>query len=338
MIIDLERFIHTEKPYWDELEAVLAKRESDVAFRMDLDGVKRFHYLYQRVSTGLARIGGHAAEAELALYLEALVARAFAEIHEGDRRPSAFSPRAWFLGAFPRAFRRHIRAFWLAVAVTIAGCAFGAGALVLDPSNKEILLPFEHLQMSPSERVAKEEREVNRDIGERKLTFSSYLMTHNIRVAMACMALGVSFGIGTLLLLFYNGVIIGAVALDFVAAGKTAFLVGWLLPHGAVEIPAIIIAGQGGFVLARALIGRESGISLGERLRGVHTDLIALISGVAAMLFWAGIIEALFSQYHEPVLPYSLKIGFGVTELAVLAAFLGMAGAGGKTKREPYCA
>jgi hypothetical protein len=33
------------------------------------------------------------------------------------------------------------------------------------------------------------------------------------------------------------------------------------------------------------------------------------------MLVWAGLVEAFFSQYHAPVLPYELKIGFGVLEL-----------------------
>jgi hypothetical protein len=47
---------------------------------------------------------------------------------------------------------------------------------------------------------------------------------------------------------------------------------------------------------------------------------------VALMLVWAGIIEAFFSQYHEPVLPYTFKIVFGCVELLILALFLGRAG------------
>jgi hypothetical protein len=44
------------------------------------------------------------------------------------------------------------------------------------------------------------------------------------------------------------------------------------------------------------------------------------------MLVWAGTIEAFVSQYHQPVLPYALKISFGVCELLVLSGFLGWAG------------
>jgi uncharacterized membrane protein SpoIIM required for sporulation len=129
-------------------------------------------------------------------------------------------------------------------------------------------------------------------------------MTHNTKVAILTLALGLTWGIGTLIMLFYNGIILGAVAVDYAMAGQTSFLLGWLLPHGAVEIPAILLAGQAGIVLAGALIGWGKPISLRMRLRKISNDLVTLISGVALMLVWAGIIEAFFSQYHEPVMPY----------------------------------
>jgi uncharacterized membrane protein SpoIIM required for sporulation len=151
-------------------------------------------------------------------------------------------------------------------------------------------------------------------------------MTHNTKVAIFTLALGMTWGIGTLIMLFYNGVILGAVAIDYILAGETSFLLGWLLPHGAVEIPAILLAGQAGIVLAGALIGWGKPISLRNRLRKISSDLVTLIFGVALMLIWAGIIEAFFSQYHEPVMPYHIKIAFGVFELMILALFLGRAG------------
>jgi uncharacterized membrane protein SpoIIM required for sporulation len=116
------------------------------------------------------------------------------------------------------------------------------------------------------------------------------------------------------------------VAVDYVLAGESTFLLGWLLPHGAIEIPAILLAGQAGIVLAGALIGWGKPIALRARLRNISNDLVTLICGVALMLVWAGIIEAFFSQYHEPVLPYSFKIAFGCVELVILALFLGKAG------------
>ena len=331
MIADLDRFIAEETSCWEELEAVLNRMDRDMAYSMDMAGVRRFHYLYQRTSSDLARIAAYAADPELRAYLESLVARGFSEIHESRRRTGDFAPFAWFFRTFPATFRRHVRAFALAVAMTLLGAVFGAVTLHLDRADKEILLPFEHLLGSPAERVAQEEQRVNENLAQGKLTFSGFLMTHNTRVAISCLALGFTFGIGTLIFLFYNGVVLGAVVFDYLAAGKTAFLLGWLLPHGVIEIPAILIAGQGGFILAGALLGRSSGRALGERLRLVWGDLATLMGGVALLLVWAGLVEALFSQYHEPVLPYSLKIGFGVAELAALTLFLAV---GGSTLRK----
>jgi hypothetical protein len=48
---------------------------------------------------------------------------------------------------------------------------------------------------------------------------------------------------------------------------------------------------------------------------------------------WAGIFESVFSLYHEPVIPYSLKIGFGITELLLLVWFL--SGCGADKKGQP---
>lgn len=118
----------------------------------------------------------------------------------------------------------------------------------------------------------------------------------------------------------------GAVAADYVTAGQGTFLAGWLLPHGSVEIPAILLGGQAGFVLAGALLGWRSRQPRAVRLREAAHDLLALVAGAAGMLVWAGLIEAFVSQYHQPVLPYALKIAFGLCELAALAAFLGWAG------------
>ncbi len=326
MIIDLQKFITEERPYWSELETVLDRLENKTGYRLKLRPLERFHYLYQRASADLAKISTFSAEPNTRLYLESLVGRAFGEIHESREKPHRLRPLHWFFTTFPQTFRKHIRAFWLSLLAIMVGAAFGAFTIIVDSSSKQILLPFSHLQGDPSDRV-KNEEDVDTDrLKGAKTSFSSFLMTHNTKVAIFTLALGMTWGIGTLIMLFYNGVILGAVAVDYVLAGETSFLLGWLLPHGAVEIPAILLAGQAGIVLAGALIGWGKPISLRMRLRAVSNDLVTLICGVALMLVWAGIIEAFFSQYHEPVMPYYIKIAFGAFELIILTLFLGQAG------------
>lgn len=326
MIVDLERFVATEKPYWNELEAMLSNLEKDPGFTMDIQGVTRLHYLYQRAAASLARIDSFASAPEFRTYLESIVSRAYAEIHETRGRQHRFSPLEWSRNTFPMTFRRHIRKFQLALLVTLAGALFGAAALLIAPEEKNALIPFGHLHGSPAERVAKEEQGVNKQLEKSKVSFSSQLMTHNTQVSIFCMASGLTYGIVTLVLLFYNGVILGVVIFDYLAAGQGVFLAGWLLPHGVIEIPAILVAAQAGFVIAETLIDRSSGLPVVSRMRAVSKDIVTLISGVAIMLVWAGLIEALFSQYHEPVLPYWMKISFGAVELALLILYLSRSG------------
>ncbi|MBU1171779.1 MAG: stage II sporulation protein M [Proteobacteria bacterium] len=331
MIIDLNAFIREEKPYWTELEDLLDRMGRDGAFHLDLDGVHRFHYLYQRASSDLSRMINFSAEQAIRVYLETLVARAFAEIHETRKRGRSFSLLAWFFKEFPQTFRRRIMAFWVSVAIMGAGCLFGTLAIAVDPQAKEALMPFAHLQGDPTDRVAFEENAKKDRMAGHKSSFSSQLIANNTRVSIFAMGLGITWGIGTLILLFSNGVMLGAVVADYVLAGQTPFLIGWLLPHGSIEIPAIVLAGQAGLVLASALIGWGKPMGLRTRLRKVAPDLVTLIGGVSVMLIWAGFVEAFLSQYHEPVISYSTKIAFGVAELLLLTVFLARSG---RTKRE----
>ena len=48
---------------------------------------------------------------------------------------------------------------------------------------------------------------------------------------------------------------------------------------------------------------------------------------IAILLVWAGLVEAFVSQYHEPVVPYGLKIAFGLIEALLLTTFLARSGA-----------
>ncbi len=325
MIIDLARFIAAERPTWTELERLLDRLDADPYRQMPIEEVKRFHLLYQKVSADLGRVSTFASEPELARYLESLTARAYAEIHETRERGTRLHPLRWFGNEFPRVFRRHLGAFVVSVVITFVSMIFGALATALDADAKDAIVPgqFGHLLSDPAKRVAEEEKADHDRLGGRRATFASSLMANNISVSIRALAFGMTWGLGTILLLFYNGVILGLVTIDYVLAGQTVFLLGWLMPHGVIEIPAILIAGQGGLVLGRTLVGWGDRTPLAGRLRAVGGELMTLIGGVAVMLVWAGIVESFLSQYHEPVIHYWQKIAFGSAELATLVWFLG---------------
>jgi uncharacterized membrane protein SpoIIM required for sporulation len=328
LIIDLERFIEQERPSWDELESMTAMIEQSPGWSLDLKGAQRLHYLYERAAAALARINTFSSDPDVTRYLEALVARAYGVIHSLDRSRTRFSPLRWFFGTFPRTFRAHFRAFLLACAVTLAGMAFGGIIFHVSPDTKEVMIPsvFSHTYQSPSERVAQEEAAQGDRRSQGHNTFALFLMQNNIRVSILALALGFTFGIGTITMLFYNGVILGVIVIDYIADGQGVFLTAWLLPHGSIEIPAILVAAQAGFLVSSAMIGTGTRDCLKMRMRQSLPAVVTLIFGVAVLMVWAGIIESFFSQYHEPRLPYSLKIAFGILQLALLVVLLGFCG------------
>jgi uncharacterized membrane protein SpoIIM required for sporulation len=334
VIVDLQRFIANERPFWNELENLLDLLEAEPDARMSLERLQLFHQLYERTAAGLAKITTFSSEPETRRYLENLVARAYGEIHETREKQRRFFPLEWCFQTLPQTFRRHVRAFYFSLAITIAGCLFGGGAIAFDPDSKPVLMPFSHLQEDPARRVADEEKATNDRLAGFKTTFSAELMTHNTKIAIFTLALGMTWGFGTIVMLFYNGVILGAVAVDYIRAGQIKFLLGWLLPHGVIEIPAILIAGQAGLMLASAIIGRGSRLSLQARLREISRDVVTLIFGVGLLLVWAGFVEAFLSQYHEPVIPYDAKIAFGCVELILLSLFLSKSGTRKKSETE----
>ena len=327
MILDMQRYLESARPVWQELEKALDDLENDPDPQWDLARTEAFYRLYQQTSAHLAEVRHLTAERELREYLEQLVARSYARIYvrrtERDRRRWW----QWFTAAFPAAVRRHAMALLLSAGIFLVGAVFGLIAMRLDPSAKASLLPFGHGQTTPTERVKREMEDQGKRITQARSRFSAELMTHNTQVAFFTLGLGMTFGLGTIVMLFYNGVILGAVALDYIVDGQVVFLMGWILPHGSVEIPAILLAGQAGLVLGHALIGWGNRLPRRLRLRAVMPDLVTMAGGVAMLLVWAGIIESFFSQYHEPVIPYALKIGFGVVEMSALALFLLRGGA-----------
>ena len=326
MILDLQRFLAQARPRWNDLESLLVTLEGRPDRGINPAEAERLQELYAQTASDLNRIPHGAVAAEPRQYLERLVARAYAELYYAPPARSAFwQPRQWLkiFTAFPEAFRRQYRYFAMSLVITILGCALGGLAVRFDPAAVDVLLPADYLR-NPGERVHDEEqgKTLSSHSTQMEAAFSAGLIKHNVQVALLAAALGVTFGIGTALLLFENGVLLGAVAVRYTQQGFGLFVTAWLLPHGVLEIPSILIAGQAGFYLARMMLRRREDRNMRQYMR----EWLFLIAGLALMLVWAGLMEAFFSQRHQPVLPYGFKIAVGVAECALLTIYLLMAG------------
>jgi uncharacterized membrane protein SpoIIM required for sporulation len=322
VILNLERFQAQARPRWNNLESLLGALESRPDRRLQSTEAHQLQELYAQVAADLNRVTHGALAPELRQYLERLVARAYAELYYAPpKRSEIWQPRRWFriFTAFPESFRRQSRYFAIAVLVTVLGCTLGGLAVRYDPASVDVLLPTDYLR-NPGQRVHEEEQGQGEHLNsaETEAAFSAQLIRHNIQVSLLAAALGVTFGIGTALLLFENGVLLGAVAVNYTRQGFGLFMTAWLLPHGVFEIPSILIAGQAGFYLARSLLHRRESRNVRESMR----EWLVLVAGLAMMLVWAGIMEAFFSQHHAPVLPYGFKVAVAAAELVLLAIYL----------------
>ena len=322
MILNLERFEAQARPRWKNLETLLRALESRPDRRLNSAEAQQLQEIYAQVAADLNRVTHGALAPELRQYLERLVARAYAELYYAPpARSEIWQPRRWLriLTAFPESFRRQSRYFALAVIITALGCAFGGLAVRYDPASVDVLLPADYLR-NPGQRVHEEEQGKGQHLqtAQTEAAFSAQLIRHNIQVSLLAAALGVTFGIGTALLLFENGVLLGAVAVRYTQLGFGLFMTAWLLPHGVFEIPSILIAGQAGFYLARLLLRRREDRDVRQSMR----EWLVLVAGLAMMLVWAGIMEAFFSQHHAPVLPYGFKVAVAAAELVLLTLYL----------------
>jgi uncharacterized membrane protein SpoIIM required for sporulation len=319
--MDLERFISLRRQRWGRLEALLDRAEQGSA--LGTDALQELLGLYRQACSDLNEARSYTANPELLGRLNDLTGRGYRFVYRGAAGGRIKGVVRRFLGyEVPFTFRRE-KAFVLAAAAALcAGVAVGLAAVALDRANGELLIPGEFFTQSPRERVEKIESGQERiDTLEKALSFGASLYTHNIQVSFLAFALGALTVAGGLLLLFYNGVVLGAVAGMYFLDGVTTFFLAWVGPHGALEIPAIVFGGAAGLRAGRALLA--PGVrTQAAALRAAFPSVWRMMVATALVLVLAGLIEGGFSQFSARTFPYALKIAVAVILLAALMAWL----------------
>jgi uncharacterized membrane protein SpoIIM required for sporulation len=327
---DVQRFLDERGATWRALEQALSDVDERGLAARGVGGARELGRLYRAVSSDLLIARGEQVDASVVDYLNDLVARAYGHVH-AERTARARRVSGFFLHGFPRLFRSEWRAVVIAGLLFFGGAAVGAAATALDPRATAVLIPEDHQRRTPAERVAEDERGEAAS-GDEGAAFSSFLFTHNIQVTFLVFALGITWGVGSASLLFYNGVPIGALAMQYHQYGKGLFFWGWILPHGIPEITQILIAGAAGLLLARGLWlpGRRS---RRDALAEEAGRAMRLVVGGMPILVLAGLIEGTVSQLHAPLLPYPLKLAFAAVVGVAVWSYLVFAGRGTKRDR-----
>jgi uncharacterized membrane protein SpoIIM required for sporulation len=149
---------------------------------------------------------------------------------------------------------------------------------------------------------------------------ATFLFQNNATIGIVAFTLGVAGGVPTVLLIAYQGLMIGAFVALHSNRGLIIDFLGWLSIHGVTELAAIFLCGGAGLLLGEKVLfpGRYARLE-NLALHGREAARIAV--GAVLMLFLAAILEGVFRQL---VASTALRFGIGgATGLLWLAYFLG---------------
>ncbi len=317
--MDMPEFIEARRPRWEKLESLLDKAEAQGLRRLGLEEARALGKLYRAVSSDLLWVRARSGSAEVSEYLNDLVGRAYALTYPGQR-PRLSDVWGFVARGFPALLRQEWRMYVASVLLFLAGMGFGYLGMLVDPDAAPYLVPGQHLELDPVKRAADEAAGEGMTV-EQQAHFSSFLFTHNIQVAFLAFALGVTVGVGTALMLFINGLLLGALAQVYTAKGMAGWFWAWILPHGIPEITAICIAGAAGFVIARGQVAPR-GLPRGLALRQEAVRAVKLLFGTLVLFVLAGLIEGTVSQIHPPKLSVAFKVSFALSVGVGVYAYL----------------
>jgi uncharacterized membrane protein SpoIIM required for sporulation len=151
---------------------------------------------------------------------------------------------------------------------------------------------------------------------------SSAIMTNNIMVCFVTFAAGITAGIGTIFMLFNNGLMLGTIATVCARYHLSLSLWSFIAAHGALELPSIMLAGAAGLRLAAGILfpgmlRRKDALAL------AGLEAVQLVAGTIPLLTIAGTLEAFLSPTHAPS---ALKFGVGALLFAGLCLWLSEGG------------
>ncbi|MCT4665324.1 MAG: stage II sporulation protein M [Flavobacteriales bacterium] len=141
------------------------------------------------------------------------------------------------------------------------------------------------------------------------------IIWNNIRVGLLSYVLGIFFGIGTLYVLFNNGVMVGAFQYFFAKYNVLLISISGIWIHGAMEIFSIGIEGGAGLILGTSLLfpGTYKRI---DALKKAAKDSVLILISTFPFTIAAGILEGYVTRHYNDM-PMALAfaiiiISFGI--------------------------
>ena len=310
----LERFVAERQGDWARLEDLTGRAGSGQLRSLNASDLEDMTRLYRLAASDLARARRDFPGDRVVAYLNKLVSNSYANVYS----TAGFSWRdigRWFLVDFPRLFRETSGYYLLSVLLF-----FGTGLLsyfatlfylpaastLLDSNTYQAVLSYA------------ERGELWTEIPGAERSFASAtIMINNIQVAILAFAGGMLMGVGTVYVLIFNGVHLGAIFGIVTRYGLGDDLLAFVSGHGVIELSVICLAGGAGLMLADAML-RPGLMARGEALRLAAQRAVRLLLGGAALLVVAGLIEGFLSPSE---VPDWVKYGMGIVTGVLLYGY-----------------
>ena len=197
-------------------------------------------------------------------------------------------------------------------------------AVQVQPELAHSVFDIEQLaQMEQMYDPARTDR-IGRDSGTDLMMFGHYIM-NNISIGFRSFASGLLVGLGSVIVLVSNGVMIGTVAGHLTGIGYGGPFWRFVVGHSAPELLAIVISGGAGMRLGFALIAPGQLSRVAALLAAGHIGARLSIC-VFVMLLAAAFIEAFWFSIAR--LPDLVKYGSGGAIWLLVLAWLGFGGRG----------
>jgi len=268
--------------------------------------------LYRQTASDLSVVLEDRSSRQLAVYLNQLLGRSHNLLYLGQRLKVSRIVR-FYSETYRRVFRETLPQTLLATALFLAAMLAGWLLTVHDPG-------FAQCVIGPQMTDSIDKREMwTQSVVAMKPLAASGIATNNLTVSFAMFALGVT-GIGTVLMIAFNGLLLGTVGAATWHAGMALSFWSFVAPHGVLELPAIFIAGGSGLELARGLLF-PGFLPRRESLTQAAGRASRLLLGTIPILLVAGAIEGFFSPTAAPpAMKFSLAALLFATLVTWLAA------------------
>jgi uncharacterized membrane protein SpoIIM required for sporulation len=305
------RWIQKRVPHWERLTSLVATADQTRLRGLSRSELQELALLYRQVASDLSTLRQDRTSAALAGQVNHLLARAHHIIYS-SRKSTWRNFFRFLLDEYPRVFRHEIGYVFAALVLVLAGGLIGVGFTMANPAFANSIVGPQVLS-----NIERHKMWTDSIVGMAPQAASG-IMTNNLTVSFVAFAGGITFGLLTLWSMFFNGLLLGVIAVLCQKAGMSVSLWSFVAPHGSLELPAIIIAGAAGFRLAQGML-----------FPGIYrwTDSVArsgaaavrLVSGTIPMLFVAGCFEGFFSPTTAPV---ALKFSVGAVLFTLMLIWL----------------